>query len=164
MKRYVRASRFNYDSPYASKALDIQARDFMGIDMSKLSEGDIIGVRGLDWRLYNIGNYPRAIKYEFINDDTGRTITVHKFPGHPEWLRMSSTDSSLNVAMAVDAIRKSNKPCVFTYGLAFRNPTTYRVPISKEEAIEIIKSRDAVDVEEEADVFHINKLSGSDLY
>lgn len=163
MKIYVRASRFNYDSPYARKALDIQARDFMGIDMSKLSRGEVIEVRGLNWRLYHIGSYPRAIEYEFINDDTGRKITVSKFPGHPEWLRMSSVDSSLNVDMAVDAIRNSNKPCVFTYGLAFRNPTTYRVPISKEEAIKIIKSRDTVDVEEEADVFHINKLSGYDL-
>jgi hypothetical protein len=156
MKIYVRSSQFN-------KASDIQARDFMGIDMSKLSEGEIIEVRGLDWLLYHIDSYPRAIEYKFFNDDTDRTITVKKFPGHPEWLRMSSVDSSLNVDMAVDAIRNSNKPCVYTYGLAYRHPTTYRVPISKEEAIKIIKGRDAVDVEEEADVFHINKLSGSDL-
>ena len=163
MKRYIRSSRFNYDSPYARKALATQARDFLGVDVTSLSEQDVIEVNGLDWRLAYIERYPRAIKYNFINDVTYRTITVTKFPDHPEWLRMSSLDSSLDTDVAIDTIINSNKPCVYTHGYAYRHPTTYRVPISKEKAIEIIERSDAVDVEEEADVFHINTLGGNDL-
>ena len=161
---YVRASQFNYDSPYARKALAIQARDFCDIDVTALNEQDIVEVGGLNWRLYNIERYPRAIKYNFINEDTRRTITVTKTPGHPEWLRMSSFDSSLNADIAAEAILNSDKQCVYTHGIGYRHPTTYRVPISKEKAIDIIyNASDVVDVEEEADVFHINTLGGNDL-
>jgi len=160
---YVKAA-FNYESPYARKALRIQARDFCDIDVTSLKKQDVVSVGGLDWRLYYVERYPRAIKYNFINDDTGRTITITKTPGHPEWLRMSSFDSSLNADVAADAILNSNKPCVYTHGISYRHPTTYRVPISKDKAIDIIYSAaDVVDVEEEADVFHINTLSGNDL-
>ena len=154
----------NYDSPNAGRALKVQARDFYDIDVTAMSSGDTVQVKGLDWRLAFIEKFPRAIEYNFINDDTGRTITVTKTPGHPEWLRMSSFDSSLNVDIAIDTILNSNKPCVYTHGLAYRGPTTYRVPISKEKAVDIIKNgKDVVDVEEEANAFHINTLSGNDL-
>jgi len=156
MKRYIRSS--------TNAARTTQARDFVNIDVTSLKEQDIVNVNGLDWRLYYIQEYPRAIQYNFINDDSNRKITVTKTPGHPEWLRMSSVDSSLNERVAIDTILNSNKPCVYTHGLEYRHPTTCRVPISKEKAIEIIKSPNTVDVEEEADVFHINTLSGNDLW
>ena len=160
---YIQATRINYDSPYARQALAIQARDFVNVDVTSLKTQDTVEVGGLLWRLYYVEKYPRAIEYNFINDDTGRRITVTKTPDHPEWLRMSYFDSSLNVDVAIDTILNSDKPCVYTYGLTYRNPTTYRVLISKDKAISLIKSG-GVDVEEEADAFHINKLSGNDLY
>ena len=145
-------------------AMQTQARDFYDVDVTSLQRGDIVNVNGLDWRLSYIEKFPRAIHYNFINDDSGRKIQVTKTPGHPEWLRMSSFDSSLNVDVAIDTILNSDKPCVYTLGVSYRNPTTYRVPISKEEAIRIIKGDNVVDVEEQEDVFHINAYSGNDLW
>ena len=146
------------------KASSTRPIDFSGIVLGPLSYGDIVNVNGLEWRLCNIEKYPAAIHYKFINDDTGKTIKLTKTPGHPDWLRMSSIDGSLDEGIAINTILHSNKSCVYTHGLSYRNPTTYREPISKEEAIEIIKDNTLVDVKEESDVFLINTFSENDMW
>jgi len=65
---------------------------------------------------------------------------------------------------AINYIEKLDKPCVYTYGLEYKHPTTHRVPVTKEEAIEKIKNNSLVDITEETDVIHINAYSSNDMY
>lgn len=79
-------------------------------------------------------------------------------------IKMSFFDGTLNREEAIAAIKKENKPCVYTYGLRYRNPTTKDVYITKEEAIEIINKESLLDITEYEDRFDLNAYSGNDMW
>ena len=54
-------------------------------------------------------------------------------------IKMSFFNGTLNREEAIAAIQKENKPCVYTFGFKYKNPTTRDVFITKEEAIELVK-------------------------
>ena len=64
----------------------------------------------------------------------------------------------------VSLVEKTDKPFVYTYGLAYRNPTTHRKPISKEEAVNKVKSNGMIDITEETEVIHIEEFSENDMW
>lgn len=64
----------------------------------------------------------------------------------------------------VSLVEKTDKPFVYTYGLSYRNPTTHRKPISKEEAVNKVKSNGMIDITEEAEVIHIEEFSENDMW
>ena len=61
-------------------------------------------------------------------------------------------------------IKNTNKPLVYTYGYAWKSPTTYRVPIDKEEALKRIEKNGLTDITEEDEVIHINQFSENDMW
>lgn len=61
-------------------------------------------------------------------------------------------------------IKNTNKPLVYTYGYAWKSPTTYRVPIDKEEALKRIERNSLTDITEEDEVIHINQFSENDMW
>lgn len=68
-------------------------------------------------------------------------------------------------AEAIEFINSTTKPIKYTYGLGYRHPTTYKVPITKEKAIEYInKDYSMLDVEEYEDYVHLNGYSDNDLW
>lgn len=71
--------------------------------------------------------------------------------------------SNCNKDEAIDLIRNTDKGFVYTYGLSYKGPATYRVPITRKEALNHAKSS-IVDITEENDVIHINRYSGNDLF
>ena len=79
-------------------------------------------------------------------------------------LNMSFYRNTLNPDVAKDYIAKSDKPCKYTFGLLYRDPTTKRVPISKERAFEIIDSQSFLDIEEFEDYIHLNAYSSNDMW
>ena len=79
-------------------------------------------------------------------------------------IEMSFYKGTLNRELATKIITESEKPCVFTYGFAFRNPTTYRKPIDKDKALAIIKDAGYLNIKEETDVVHLNEFSGNDMW
>ena len=79
-------------------------------------------------------------------------------------IKMSFYDGTLNREQAIDIISNSNKPCVYTFGLKFRNPTTKDVPISQNKAIEIIKTESLLDITEYEDRFDLNAYSSNDMW
>ena len=79
-------------------------------------------------------------------------------------LKMSFYDGTLDRAKAKDYINTSNKPCQYTYGLGYRNPTTNHKPITKIEAMEIIDRESLLDIDEYADYIHLNAYSGNDMW
>ena len=79
-------------------------------------------------------------------------------------LKMSFYDGTLDREIAKNIIVNSDKPCLYTYGLGYRNPTTNHKPISKEEALEIIKTKSLLDITEHDDCFHLNAYSSNDMW
>ena len=64
----------------------------------------------------------------------------------------------------IKLVENTSKPFVYTYGLAYRNPTTHRDPMSKEDAIKKVKSSGMLDITEEAEVIHIEEFSENDMW
>ena len=64
----------------------------------------------------------------------------------------------------LDLVKITNKPCKYTYGFKYRNPTTYEVPISREEAIKTITNDIVIDVTEREDFIDINGYSEMDMW
>ena len=79
-------------------------------------------------------------------------------------MKMSFYNGTLNRKEAKEFIKNSSKPCVYTYGLGFRNPTTHRKPITKEKALEIIDNEGFLDITEETTVIHLNAFSENDMW
>lgn len=79
-------------------------------------------------------------------------------------LEMSFYDGTLNREKAIDFIANSAKPCVYTYGLKYRKPTTYEVNITKEQAINCIRNESLIDIKEYEDKIDINAYSSNDMW
>lgn len=65
---------------------------------------------------------------------------------------------------ALNLLETTDKPIKFTYGLAYRNPTTYKVPMTREDAIKTLSSNGLVDMQEFEDYVHVNKYSENDMW
>lgn len=79
-------------------------------------------------------------------------------------LKMSFFDGTLNKEKAKEYILNSEKPCRYTYGLGYRNPTTNNIFITKEEALEIIAKESFLDVREHDTYIHLNAYSSNDMW
>lgn len=77
--------------------------------------------------------------------------------------KASFYDGTLKESEAIEFINSTNKPLKYTRGLKFRNPTTLRVPISKERALEIIAT-EWTDITEYDDYVDINTFSANDMW
>lgn len=64
---------------------------------------------------------------------------------------------------AVKFIQTTDKPFKYTYGLGYRNPTTHKEPITRQQALEYMKDS-TVDMTEHEDYIHINRYSSNDLW
>ena len=62
-----------------------------------------------------------------------------------------------------ELLKTTDKEIRFTYGLKYRNPTIYEVPISKEEAIEKFNSYSMIDVIEKDNWIDMNQYSANDM-
>lgn len=79
-------------------------------------------------------------------------------------LKMSFSDGTLNRDKLRKLIKDTNKKILFTYGLSFRNPTTNKKEITKEDALEIVTVESLLDAEEYQDYLFLNAFSSNDLY
>lgn len=79
-------------------------------------------------------------------------------------LKMSFFDGTLDRIKAKEYIQKTEKPCKYTYGLGYRNPTINHAPISKDEAQRIVDSKSFLDITEYADYIHLNAYSENDMW
>lgn len=79
-------------------------------------------------------------------------------------LKMSFFDGTLDREKAIKTIVMTKKPCTYTFGLRYRNPTTKDVYITKEEAIEIVKKESLLDIKEYEDRIDLNAYSSNDMW
>ena len=62
------------------------------------------------------------------------------------------------------AIRETKRRITYTYGLGYRNPVTNRKPVSKERALEIVRTEGWLDARATADEIHLNAYSENDMF
>ena len=79
-------------------------------------------------------------------------------------LKMSFFDGTLDRNKAREFVNITDKKLVYTYGFEYRNPTTHRVPIDKERALELISHESYLDITEEEDFIHFNAFSSNDMF
>lgn len=63
-----------------------------------------------------------------------------------------------------DFLSATTKPIKYTYGLKYRNPTTYMVHKSLAEALEIVDNEGLLTVNEYEDYIDMNAYSSNDMW
>lgn len=79
-------------------------------------------------------------------------------------LKISNVKSRIAKLEIANYIEASDKPCVYTYGIEVKNPTTHRKSITKKQAIRKVLSYSIVEIEEEDKVIHINEFGDNDMW
>ena len=79
-------------------------------------------------------------------------------------IKMSFYNGTLNRDELEKFILKMEKPVVYTYGFAYRRPTTYRVSVSVEQALDIVRHQSYLDATEEENCLHLNAFSDNDMW
>ena len=79
-------------------------------------------------------------------------------------LYMSFYDGSLNKEELKKFIKETDKPIVYTYGFAFRHPSTLRKPVTKDQAYEIVDKEGWLDATETDEYLHLNAYSENDMW
>lgn len=65
---------------------------------------------------------------------------------------------------ALKLLQDTNKKILYTYGLKFRQPTTYEKPIKNSEALKLFLDNPLNDVVEYENYIDFNQYSSNDLY
>lgn len=79
-------------------------------------------------------------------------------------LKMSFYDGTLDRGKLVGFITTYQKPIFYTYGLKYRNPTTYNKLITREKAIKIVEAETLLDANEFNDGLYLNAYSTNDMF
>lgn len=79
-------------------------------------------------------------------------------------LNMSFYNGTLKRDVLKAVIETTEKPIVYTYGYAWKNPTIHRKPVTKEQALDIVKEEDLLDAKEEESCIHLNAFSSNDMW
>ena len=79
-------------------------------------------------------------------------------------IKMSFYDGTLDKNKALELIQDTEKVIKDTYGLGYKNPTTYKKPITKLQAIKTINCNGMIDITEYDDWIHINEFSDNDMW
>ena len=79
-------------------------------------------------------------------------------------LKMSFYNGTLNRQILTDFISTTDKPIRYTYGLSFKNPTTNKVLIGREKALQIVKSEGFLDATEKEDCLYLQAYSANDMW
>lgn len=79
-------------------------------------------------------------------------------------IKMSFYNRTLDRDVLRAVIESTDKQILYTYGYVSRHPTTCRKPITKEEAVRIVKEESLLDATEEASCIHLNAFSSNDMW
>ena len=78
-------------------------------------------------------------------------------------LKMSFCNKKMDRSELVKFIQTTTKPILYTYGFVYRHPTTYKKPVTVDEAIQIVKEEFYLDADEYDDYLHLNAFSSNDM-
>lgn len=79
-------------------------------------------------------------------------------------IKMSFYNGTLDRAALVDFIKTTTKPIRYTYGFAYRHPSTYKELISVDKAIKIAETESFLDATENEEYLHLNAYSANDMW
>lgn len=168
MKKYIKSAKLPQFYEYSDYRFKIG-------DVIHVSQywGDPVDIQGVVYDIYNDVLYivPKDMYVEGKKDYAwdneidlnadGLTIDLilpyfeHSFYYNDK--RKSNAD-------IIEFLKSTKKPIKYTYGLAMRHPTTYKVPISIDEAIQKVKTEPLLDVKEYSDYINMNAYSDNDMW
>ena len=64
---------------------------------------------------------------------------------------------------AIALLESTTKPIVYTIGWEYRHPNTHRKPITKEMAVDLLKTYPMINVKVEDTCVHVQKLDALDM-
>ena len=79
-------------------------------------------------------------------------------------INMSFYNGTLNREILKAFIETTDKQILYTYGYEWKNPTIHRKPVTKEQALGIVKEEDLLDAREGFECLHLNAFSTSDMW
>lgn len=79
-------------------------------------------------------------------------------------LNVDFYNGSFDPIEAIEYINNSEKECVYTCGYEWKNPTTHRVPVTKEWVESFFKKESWIKITEEDEIFHIQSFSSNDMW
>lgn len=79
-------------------------------------------------------------------------------------IKMSFYNGTLDKNKLKEFIKTTDKDIRYTYGFEYRSPTTHKVLIDKERAINITENESFLDAYEFEDYLHLNAYSGNDMW
>jgi hypothetical protein len=79
-------------------------------------------------------------------------------------IEMSFYNGTLDKEGLKEFIEKTDKTIRYTYGFKFKSPTTRDVPVSKEQALQIVNAQSMLDAKELDDCLDLNAYSGNDMW
>lgn len=81
-----------------------------------------------------------------------------------EEFKQSFHGGMLNKPYVAAVINKTKRPLLYTYGYTWKNPTTLRKSITKEQALDILNKASLLDVTATKDNIHLNEFSANDMW
>lgn len=78
-------------------------------------------------------------------------------------MKMSFYNGTLDRQKLIELINKA-EDIRYTYGYAWKRPTTLRKPITKAMALQIVNSQSLLDADDESGYLHLNAFSESDMW
>lgn len=73
-------------------------------------------------------------------------------------------DLPFNRDEACKYITLDERPVLYTHGISYRNPAIYKKPISKEEALKILKSANLLDISTHDGYIYLHAYYESDMW
>ena len=79
-------------------------------------------------------------------------------------LKMSFYNGSMDREKLKDFILETDKPILYTHGFKWKGPTTYKIPVTKEKALDIVNNKNLLDADEYEDYLDLNSYSDNDMW
>ena len=100
----------------------------------------------------------------FLDDNFEHFITRHIDEELRKPIKMSFYRGTLDRKRLAEYAKITSKDIRYTYGFSYRNPTTNKKLISKEEALEIIEKEGFLDADEDCETLFLNAYSANDMF
>ena len=79
-------------------------------------------------------------------------------------IRQEKGDLPFSRAEACKYIKLDERPVLYTHGISYRNPAIYKKPISKEEALKILKRANILDISTHDGYIYLHTYDESDMW
>lgn len=162
MKKYVKSSDISGINPFDGFKVGDEVR-FYHPDYGRATVGVIDKIEPGGEYLYIRENDDGL--YEVDRDDIlNEGCILEHYTYTPFEHSFTNSQKCKSLESIIEFLHNTDKPIRYTYGYAWKNPTTKNKFISKDDAIRLVQRDDFTDIKEYPDYVRINKYSANDMW